>query len=245
MKNNLLYILILLSIGMFSCKKSEYLLYNIQETNKIYFKYDTLKFNYGMLQDKEVDLLLSAGLIGMVDKNADRDFTITINQSLTTAEAGKHYTVPATLQLHKDSANASIPLDFHKDNMEFDKEYLLTIELQSNAQFQATDVTRSVIIFANKSIPAPVWWRSDRLGDYNQDKLILFVTHYTATKDNSSVLYNKIKNTWGEHLITGTPINLLTIAEYREYIKRYILIPMYDYYLETNEERYKIPNPNI
>ena len=28
------------------------------------------------------------------------------------------------------------------------------------------------------------------------------------------------------------------------YLKRYILTPMYEYYFETNDPMYQIPNPN-
>ena len=82
------------------------------------------------------------------------------------------------------------------------------------------------------------------MGDYNQEKLILFVDYYHQSKEKSSVIYEAIRKQWGENLDQGTATNLLTIYKYQGYLNRYILTPMYEYYFETNDLMYQIPNPN-
>ena len=144
----------------------------------------------------------------------------------------------------KDSAMAFIPLDFHKLNLEKNKEYMLTLRLVENENYVPTDIRECVILFSNKDIEAPVCWRSDKLGDYNQEKLILFVDYYHQSKEKSSVIYEAIRKQWGENLDQGTATNLLTIYKYQGYLNRYILTPMYEYYFETNDLMYQIPNPN-
>ena len=58
------------------------------------------------------------------------------------------------------------------------------------------------------------------------------------------MIYNKIKATWGENLDQGTATNLLSVYAYQGYLRRYILSPMYEYYLNSNDPMYQIPNPN-
>lgn len=243
MKKTYFLIFSLFVLGVFSCKQADYLLYDSTQQNRMTFVQDTLKFNYGMTLDKDVDLLVHTKLMGMVNTQADVPFTVSVNKEHTTAEEGKHFAIPDKNLILKDSSKATVPVDFFKPNLEVDKDYKLTLDLLSDANFLSDDIRRCVIIFGNKTIPAPVWWRTDRLGEYNQDKFILFVSHFSSSKESSSVIYNKIKNTWGENLDKGTAINLLTIIEYRGYVRKYMLIPIYEHYLKTNDDRYKIPNP--
>lgn len=121
---------------------------------------------------------------------------------------------------------------------------MLTLRLVENENYVPTDIRECVISFSNKDIEAPVWWRSDKLGDYNQEKLILFVDYYHQSEEKSPVIYEAIRKKWGENLDQGTETNLLTIYKYQGYLNRYILNPMYEYYLETNDQMYQIPNPN-
>ena len=68
--------------------------------------------------------------------------------------------------------------------------------------------------------------------------------YYHQSKEKSSVIYEAIRKQWGENLDQGTATNLLTIYKYQGYLNRYILTPMYEYYFETNDLMYQIPNPN-
>ena len=94
----------------------------------------------------------------------------------------------------KDSAMAFIPLDFHKLNLEKNKEYMLTLRLVENENYVPTDIRECVILFSNKDIEAPVWWRSDKLGDYNQEKLILFVIITTSLRKKVRLSMKQFEN---------------------------------------------------
>ena len=162
----------------------------------------------------------------------------------TTALEGEHFTLAEENTIPKDSAVAYVPLDFHKLQLEKNKEYVLTLRLVENENYVPTDIRECIILFSNKDIEAPVWWQSGKLGEYNQEKLILFVDFYHQSKEKSPVIYELIRETWGENLDQGTATNLLTIYQYQGYLNRYILTPMYEYYLESNDPMYQIPNPN-
>lgn len=245
MKKGLLYLLLLSGIlSLFSCEDTDYQIYDKDAKDKLFFTKDTLRFTYGLTRDQDVDLNVKVGLIGFVDQSQDKMFRIGVVKEQTTATAGEHFTVAETNIISKDSAAAYIPLDFHKQNLEKNKEYALTLQLVENENYTPTDIRQCVILFSNKDIDAPVWWRSDKLGEYNQEKLILFVDYYHQAKDKSPVIYNLILKEWGENLDQGSSINLLTIYQYQGFLNRYILTPMYDYYLESNDPMYQIPNPN-
>ena len=245
MKKGFIYLLLLSGIvTLFSCEDTDYQIYDKNQKNKLFFAEDSLQFTYGLTRDQDVDLNVEVGLIGFVDLSSSRTFEIEIVKEKTTAREGEHFTLSLENTILKDSTVAFVPLDFHKLNLEKNKEYVLTLRLVENENYVPTDIRECVISFSNKDIEAPVWWRSDKLGDYNQEKLILFVDYYNQSEEKSPVIYEAIRKKWGENLDQGTETNLLTIYKYQGYLNRYILNPMYEYYLETNDQMYQIPNPN-
>lgn len=245
MEKRFIYFLFCMGIILFfSCEKNDYQIYDRNQRNKLFFDSDSLQFIYGLTRDHDIDLNVKVNLIGFVDLKENQLFEVQIVKEKTTAQEGVHFTLPQEIMLLKDSIVAYIPLDFHKSNLEKNKEYVLTLRLLENENYMPTDIRECTISFGDKDIAAPIWWRSDKLGDYNQEKLILFVDYYHQSKEKSPVIYESIRNTWGENLDQGTATNLLTIAKYQGYLNRYILVPMYEYYLETNDSQYQIPNPN-
>ena len=245
MKKGFIYLLFLSGIiSLFSCEDTDYQIYNKNQHDKLFFTKDSVQFTYGLSRDQDIDLKVEVNLIGFVDLLQDKTFKIEIVKEKTTAERGEHFTLSEENRIGKDSAIAFIPLDFHKLNLEKNKEYMLTLRLVENENYVPTDIRECVILFSNKDIEAPVWWRSDKLGEYNQEKLILFVDYYHQSKEKSPVIYESIRKEWGENLDQGTATNLLTIYKYQGYLNRYILTPMYEYYLETSDPMYQIPNPN-
>ena len=231
-------------ISLFSCEDTDYQIYDKNQKDKLFFPEDSVQFTYGLTRDQDVDLNLEVNLIGFVDLSQNKTFKVEIVKEKTTALEGEHFTLAEENTIPKDSAVAYVPLDFHKLQLEKNKEYVLTLRLVENENYVPTDIKECIILFSNKDIEAPVWWQSGKLGEYNQEKLILFVDFYHQSKEKSPVIYELIRKTWGENLDQGTATNLLTIYRYQGYLKRYILTPMYEYYLESNDPMYQIPNPN-
>ena len=224
MKKGFIYLLLFSGIvSLFSCEDTDYQIYDKSQKDKLFFAKDSLQFTYGLTRDQDVDLNVEVDLIGFVNLSQNQVFKV---------------------EIVKEKTMAFIPLDFHKLNLEKNKEYMLTLRLVENENYVPTDIRECVILFSNKDIEAPVWWRSDKLDDYNQEKLILFVDYYHQSKEKSPVIYEAIRKQWGENLDQGTATNLLTIYKYQGYLNRYILTPMYEYYFETNDPMYQIPNPN-
>lgn len=245
MKKEFIYLFIICSIlSLFSCEDTDYQLYNKNDKDKLFFTKDTIRFTYGLNRDLEVDLNVQVQLIGFVNQSKDQTFQIGIVKEKTTAINGKHYLVTEANIMAKDSSMAYIPVDFQKLQLEKNKEYQLTLQLIENEHYAPTDIKECVILFDNKDIEAPVWWRAEKLGEYNQEKFILLVDYFHQSEKKSPVLFNAIKSKWGENLDQGTETNLLTIYQYQGFLNRYILTPMYEYYLETNNPMYQIPNPN-
>ena len=244
MKKGFIYLLIFFGgLSLSSCENTDYQIYNKNEKDKLFFVDDTVRFTYGLTMEKDVDLSVRVKLIGFIDFSQDNAFKLEV-QSDTATKRGIHYELSDVNQMPKDSLEASVPINFKKMNLEKNKEYCFTLRLVANENYDPTDNKQCVILFSNKDITAPVWWQSAKLGEYNQEKLILFVDFYHQSKEQSPVIYNKIKATWGENLDQGTATNLLSVYAYQGYLRRYILSPMYEYYLNSNDPMYQIPNPN-
>lgn len=244
MKNKILYLFVFLVVlTLNACENTDYQVYNKDQKNKIFFEKDTVRFQYGMKLDKACDLEVLVKLIGFVDQEKAVPLRVTANEELTTAVAGRDYILPATNVFERDSSTAYLKLDFQKVNLEKNKDYVLTLDLESSEQYEPTERTRCVVIFGDKDVPAPKWWEAKKLGTYHQEKFILFVDFYHKSKELSPIIYESIKKEFGENLDEGTKANLLGVYAYQGYLTRYILTPMYEYYLESGDPVYEIPKP--
>ena len=237
---------LLLLGALFSCTDEDYKLYNTSLTNKIYFDKDTFFFEYGPREDKEVDLEGPISLIGLANFDRDVEFKVSADVRNSTAKLGVHYNMDEIQVFMKDSVTAAIKLDFKRDNLVKDIQYKLYLNLEANDEYIPTNRTKCLVFFGDISIEQPEWWRPDRLGTYNQDKLILFIKYFHETKEKLPVLYDDIESKWGEYLDNESHSRypyLLTTYVYLGYFKQHIYTPMYEYYLQTGDEHYKLPNP--
>lgn len=186
-------------ISLFSCEDTDYQIYDKNQKDKLFFTEDSVQFTYGLTRDQDVDLNVEVNLIGFVDLSQNKTFKVEIVKEKTTALEGEHFTLAEENTIPKDSAVAYVPLDFHKLQLEKNKEYVLTLRLVENENYVPTDIRECIILFSNKDIEAPVWWQSGKLGEYNQEKLILFVDFYHQSKEKSPVIYElNSRNMGGE-----------------------------------------------
>lgn len=249
MKKIYTYIVAILLFGaLYSCTNEDYQLYNTSLTNKIYFDRDSFFFQYGPREDKEVDLEVPISLIGLANFDQDVEFKVSADIRNSTAKLGIHYDMNEIQVFMKDSVTAAIKLDFKRDNLVKDIQYKFYLNLEANDDYIPTNRTRCVVFFGDISLEQPAWWRPDRLGTYNQEKLILFIKYFHATKDLLPVLYDDIESKWGEYLDNtshGRYEYLLTTYVYTGYFKQHIYTPMYEYYIQSGDDHYKLPDPAI
>lgn len=70
--------------------------------------------------------------------------------------------------------------------------------------------------------------------------------YFHATKDIKPIIYQQIVDKWGLYLDKTDYWRypwLLTTYTYTTYFREYMYTPMYEYYLLSGDERYKLPNP--
>lgn len=243
---NISTVLLLLMGLLFSCSVEDYKLYDTSLTNKIYFEKDTFFFEYGPREDLEVDLEIPINLIGLAYLDRDVEFKVSADIRNSTAKLGVHYEMDEMQVFMKDSVTAAIKLNFKRENLVKDIQYKLYLHLEENENYVPTNRTKCVVFFGDISIEQPEWWRPDRLGTYTQEKLILFIKYFHATKEILPVMYDDIESKWGKYLDNVNHSRyeyLLTTYVYLGYFRQYIYTPMYEYYIETGDERYKLPNP--
>ena len=148
MKKGFIYLLLFSGIvSLFSCEDTDYQIYDKSQKDKLFFAKDSLQFTYGLTRDQDVDLNVEVDLIGFVNLSQNQVFKVEIVKEKTTAREGEHFTLSLENIMPKDSTMAFIPLDFHKLNLEKNKEYMLTLRLVENENYVPTDIRECVILF--------------------------------------------------------------------------------------------------
>lgn len=236
----------LISTMLFSCNQDNYMLYDASAINKIYFEVDSAMYVYGPREDKDVDMDIVVKLIGLADLEKDVAFIAIPNETKSTAKYGIHYEFAEDVHFKKDSTQAHVLINIKKEALVKDMLYTLYLDLNQNDTYAPTNKVKCVIQFGDIYVPQPLWWKPDRLGTYSQEKLTLFMKYFHATKEIKPVIYDQIVTKWGLYIdktdYTRYPY-LLTTYTYTAYFREYMYTPMYEYYEQTGDERYKLPNP--
>ncbi|MGL5682047.1 MAG: DUF4843 domain-containing protein [Marinifilaceae bacterium] len=252
MKNRSKYKRIILLVGiiisLYSCNENSYLLYDGDQINQIYIAQDSVGFVYGPRPDKDVDVMIPVKLIGMVNQNADEAFEIEVDEFESTAILGNHITLSETPRFGKDSTIATLKFNVNKSNLVKNVTYTLYFKIKQTDKFKPTNDKICTLTFGDTYIDQPAWWLPDRLGTYTQEKLVLFIEYFKDTQEATPVIYDAIVLRWGEYLDNVEHNRfqyLLTTYTYTSYFRQYIYTRMYEYYLETGDELYAIPNPEL
>lgn len=210
MRKILLYIFLIV-VAATACGKRELLRYNAD--NDIYFNYlrnnqayDTIQKNFSLkLGATEDSAVFFVNLLGKVS-SINRPFRIEVD-SRTTAESGRHYTLPSTesFVIPADTNNQRIAVMIHRTPDLYEKSVSLFLKLQPNEYFNtgmlvhnysAAQVSSSVLlhVIISDILNKPGLWDANvsSLGEYSRKKLETFVANQQLTllKFYSGTLYS-------------------------------------------------------
>lgn len=239
------FTLIFLMCITFSCKE-DYLLYDSQDINKLYFDQEEVEFIYGPRPDLEEDISLKIHLIGFANLGQDAEIKVIPDEERSTAKYGIHYTFTEEPRISKDSTVAYVRLNFLRESLVKDMIYTIHLHIGSNEDYIPTNTSKCLIKFGDTDVPQPTWWQPDRLGTYTLEKYMMFIELYHKSEEEYPEIYKNIEKDWGRYLDQTTSFRhmwLLTTAAYLGYFKKKMYVPMYEYFLKTGNEAYRIPDP--
>ncbi len=249
-KINIIIAVVATIFGSMSCTNEEYLLYDGDRINMLSFAQDSVEFNYGFIEDSDVDIEVPLYFMGLtVDSNTKVD--VRVKDSGEAAEDAEF--AVADTYLMKDSTTLFVPIDIDKAKLIGNKEYVVILEIVSSNSFEATNKQTCKVKFGNMDMDQPIWWDIDILGIYTQEKHILFVHTFWECEALSPYMFNEIVVTdgFGRNLdVVPTspgysPDGLLSQYYYKDFFSAYIYPVMYDKYIETGDENYAMPDPNL
>ncbi len=185
MKKSLLFAMAL-GLAFSACSKDEVPLYDTENANFIEFvgaSEDTTAFSFMFHPEVAAggtyDLAIPVKILGLA-KDKDRTYTVTVVDTLTTAEAGKHYTMPETTVFRAGMYEDTLYVKLHSTADLKTNVVSLGIRIENNSEFFAgqPDYRESIWHISDK-IAQPEWWNSNVtnyfLGYYSDKKYELLI----------------------------------------------------------------------
>ncbi|WP_316814515.1 DUF4843 domain-containing protein [Pedobacter nyackensis] len=203
---------IVICLSFFACKKSEIETYHGQEL--IYFndvapgdrsRRDSVILSFAGMSENAVDTIfnLPVAIMGKAE-NKDRYFKVLVEQSASTAIAGKHFDAfPDQVLFKAGSVNAFLPIKVHRTADMLSNMFKLSIQLVANSDFQANTAaivngTKTISqnhykILMTDILMKPDWWVGsvDRyFGTFSRRKVVTIesVTGYNLSQIEQYVL---------------------------------------------------------
>lgn len=248
-KNTTILLLALFAVLFHACKEND-LVETAELTPGIYFHKDSINYSFGVtpIEVTEYTLQIPLKVMGAVS-STDRPFEIKLNNERTLAEEGVHFDFAKPHILMADSVNAYLQMVMYRDNLE-DDDYVVAIDLKENENFvPVNENLKSMIIYFNNRVEPPQWedwmgnptWPDFKLGAWNPLTWIKFMELFNEMEVKAPSTYRNMVNEFGSDL---RDVEFGWPWDYDHSITKYILIPMYQYFMEENPELgVTIPRP--
>lgn len=243
LKSNIVYAVLILC-GLFVLSAgchSDYLGYDTDLKDGIYFGGDSLNFKFGMSKGEDFDYTMQVVVLGL-PRDEDREFVIEVVADSTSAVEGLHYEIPTHFIVKAGLVVGDIPLVLHryKDPEITKRDFVLQLQLKENDCFRLVMQSECKLVFSDTELPQPRWWHDGYFGPYSQLLMMDIFFYYWQLEETHPLLYERIVDEYGKNLekAFGFPFQQ-KIA----FIK-YIITPAYQYYQEHPNERVDIPDPD-
>ena len=172
----------------------------------------------------------------------DREVRVELVDSLTTAIEGEDYTLEKKFIIPAGEIQATLPvIKWNRRKDEDTRPEILTVGvcITENENFMPTMGYIVKLTYQKTEITEPKFWANSVLGPFSPGLLYRFLDQYASLKTSAPEAYNLIYVYAGEHWQLDFWPNDIEFL-----IKKFIMVPLYNYYQANPEPGVMIPNPN-
>lgn len=247
---NKILLYIITSVLMFSsCTNEDYLKYDTsiksgiyieqllkKENSKVEEVIDSAFYNFGFTEITEYTYNVRCLVMG-TPQDRDREFKVVTNNSKYASEefvAAKEafYEIPSTVIMPKGAVETVIPIKLKRHAELAEVRAIITIELQSNENFEVKVNPEFTLTFDDKAPVTPQWWVEWEYGAFSKFKGQLFFKYFWEMEQKSNYIFELIVTRWGRNLDIGpfTPPFLNSPLDvYESSFKLYVQQEMWEY----------------
>lgn len=226
----------------------DYMVYDADQKDGIYmvlqdsfvYKFDAFNLNDSVVTQHGVHLL------GM-PKDYDRVVQIELIDSATTAVSGIHFRLGPNTIIKAGEVSGIIDFTLYRtrDPELKNRPVCVAFTIRENEYFkivpgQVSPVFRYIIKAVK--IDRPGWWNDDYLGPYSEEVYKSFINEYLSLEQTQPSIFKAINDYCGYWFTNGiTSPKMWQRFEYP--IVKFIVHPIYDYYVEHPHPDANIPAP--
>lgn len=237
---NLFYIASLFALTSLMSCKTDYMLYDHELKDGVYFPSDSLGFQFGLSKGEDFDYSIPVRVLG-TPKDYDREFEVLILNDQTTAKKGLQYDIPTKFTIQADSVSGRIPIVLHRysDPEMSEKAFVLMLRLVENKNFRVVVRSDCKFEFSDKDLPRPRWWSEYYFGNYSQLLMTDIFHYYWEMETTHPSLFERISAEYGRNLERAWSFPFQQAIAF----VKYIITPIYYYYLEHPHPNVNVPDP--
>lgn len=242
---------IILGVVFFSACSHDYLRYDIDQKDGIYWilSGDSLVYGFSStyLQDS-TSLNLLVYVMGLPSDH-DRKVNVELIDSLTTGEENIHYFLGKEAIVKAGEVTTYLPLTLYRnrDSEMALKQVVIGFRLRESEDFRLVPGLGGYspyrIILRLQKIGRPVWWNNTYLGDFSEELYKAFMNQYASLETTNPTIYDTLVRYAGWDL---SGWNAMYIWQNYEYVMvKYVVHPLYDYYQKNPHPDVNIPMPKF
>lgn len=181
-------------------------------------------------------------------KAYERKYQIEIIDTATTAVEGVHYKFNKTNLFPKDTTLTYMAIILYRDrDPELEANPVtLAFKLVESDDFAIMPVEYYTVMnhltISIAHIVKPRWWNVTILGPYTEKAHYMFLNYYSALEQANPVIYNRLVKKYGKDMSSASTF---VWSQDGTTLRKFVVRPLYDYYLKNPDPDVQIPDPLV
>lgn len=225
--------------GLTACTEEDYKLYDTTQKDAVFFEYKdsrnqlvdslTYEFQFDIATVHTVEIPVM--LMGMPSDH-DRTIKLVPVAEKTTMVEGTHYTIEdAVLPANATQTLVKVNLLRENDPKLLEQEFTLQLEIAENDDLRPVGSHTFMITYSDIRPERPAWWStitSYGLPEYTFEAAQYFFDYFYREAPVANIdVYNEMIERYGDYFVNAVEMQG-PLAMYTNFIKRFVLIPMYN-----------------
>lgn len=228
-----------LLVGLAACTEEDYKVYDTTQKDAVFFEFkdnkdrlsDSLKYEFQFDLATVHTVEIPVTLMGM-PSNHDRIIKLVPVAEETTMVEGVHYTIDnAVLPANATQAIVKVNLLRENDPKLQEEEFTLRLEIAENDDLRPVGSHIFKIVYSDIRPGRPAWWStisSYALPEYSFKAAQYFFDYFYREAPAANLeVYDEMIERYGDYFVDAVEMQG-PLAMYTNFIKRYVLIPMYN-----------------
>lgn len=238
-------------LALAACEDTDYQLYDTGQKDSAYIEYiddndqeaTSVNYAFGFDTRTTYTVELPVKLMGMTS-DRDRSFTLEVAEG-TTMQEGVHYEIDHdAMRIPAGGVESIVTITLLRENdpLLLEQEFTLNLKLVPSDDLDVVGTNTFSVTYSDiHPTVAPAWWTAGiqafSICQYRYETAVKFFELFYAMEEVNPTVIHEMTDRYGDYFVNAQSLQSpLVVAEYKAFLNKYVLSPLWDWVNENYPE---------